>query len=128
MSYFKFRSVKKLYFIIFFLFGSLVITAQKPVPARPRILISTDIGGTDPDDNQSMIHFLMYSNRFNTEGLISSPSYGHGSKQNILAMIALYQKDLPKLQNHEKGFPSPDSLRAICKQGRQGAAPLAGYT
>ena len=36
--------------------------AQNPVPERPRILISTDIGGTDPDDNQSMTHLLMYSN------------------------------------------------------------------
>ncbi len=80
------------------------MVAQKPVPVKPRILISTDIGGTDPDDNQSMIHFLMYSDLFNTEGLISSPSYGHGTKQHILDMIALYEKDLPKLQKHAKAF------------------------
>src|SRR4051794_15564047 len=72
----KLRIVYKLYFHFTLLFCSIMVTAQKPVPVRPRILISTDIGGTDPDDNQSMIHFLMYSNRFNTEGLISSPSYG----------------------------------------------------
>ena len=102
--------------------------SQKPVPVKPRILISTDIGGTDPDDNQSMIHFLMYSNLFNTEGLISSPSYGHGSKQNIVDMIALYEKDLPQLNKHAKGFPTADALRAISKQGKQGAAPFAGYS
>ncbi|HWI89803.1 MAG TPA: nucleoside hydrolase-like domain-containing protein [Flavisolibacter sp.] len=107
---------------------SFTLIAQKSVPVKPRILISTDIGGTDPDDNQSMIHFLMYCNLFNTEGVISSPSYGKGSKQEILRMIALYEKDLPKLQKHAKGFPSPDALRAITKQGRQGAAPLKGYT
>ena len=107
---------------------SFTLIAQKPVPVKPRILISTDIGGTDPDDNQSMIHFLMYSNLFNTEGLISSPSYGKGSKEEILRMIALYEKDLPKLQQHAKGFPSPDALRAITKQGKQGAAPFKGYT
>ena len=101
--------------------------AQKPVPVKPRILISTDIGGTDPDDNQSMTHFLMYSNMFETEGLISSPSYGHGSKQNILDMIDLYEKDLSKLQKHSKDYPSPDALREICKQGRHGAAPFIGY-
>ena len=48
---------------------------------KPRVLISTDIGGTDPDDNQSMIHLLMYANEFDIEGLISSPSYGSGSKE-----------------------------------------------
>lgn len=104
-----------------------MLMAQKPVPVKPRIVISTDIGGTDPDDNQSMAHFLMYSNLFNTEGLVSSPSYGNGSTQNILTMIDLYEKDLPKLQQHAKGYPAPNALRAICKQGRHGAAPYAGY-
>ena len=47
------------------------IFGQKPVPEKPRILISTDIGGTDPDDNQSMTHLLMYNNLFNIEGLLS---------------------------------------------------------
>jgi len=121
-------TVNKLFFLSCVLCCSLILTAQKPVPVKPRILISTDIGGTDPDDNQSMIHFLMYSNMFHTEGLISSPSYGHGTKQNILDMIALYEKDLPKLKKHANGFPSPDALRAICKQGRQGAAPYKGFT
>lgn len=118
----------KLILVSCFLFCSGIVTSQKPVPVKPRILISTDIGGSDPDDNQSMIHFLMYSNRFNTEGLISSPSYGHGSKQNILEMIALYEKDLPKLKTHGNDFPAPNLLRSICKQGRQGLAPFAGYT
>lgn len=115
-------------FFLCFLCSSLLITAQKHIPIKPRILISTDIGGTDPDDNQSMIHFLMYSNRFNTEGLVSSPSYGKGNKEEILRMIDLYEKDLPKLQKQENGFPAADALRAICKQGRKGAAPYAGYT
>jgi hypothetical protein len=105
----------------------LAVIAQKPVPVKPRIVISTDIGGTDPDDNQSMAHFLMYSHLFQTEGLISSPSYGFGTKQQILDMIDLYEKDLPALQQHIKDFPAPDALRAVCKQGRQGAAPYAGY-
>lgn len=102
-------------------------TAQNPVPVKPRILISTDIGGTDPDDNQSMTHFLMYSNLFQTEGLISSASYGNGSKQHIIGMIDLYEKDLPKLSQNAKGYPAPNALKAICKQGRKGAAPFKGY-
>ena len=95
--------------------------------AKPRIIISSDIGGTDPDDNQSMIHLLMYSDMFQIEGLISSPSYGEGSKEEILKMIDLYKNDLPKLKEHSDGFPTPESLRAICKQGRKGAAPFVGY-
>lgn len=105
-----------------------VLACRKSVAVKPRILISTDIGGTDPDDNQSMAHLLMYSNRFDIEGLVSSPSYGNGSKAEILRMIDLYQADLPKLQAHESGFPAPDYLRSVCKQGAHGAAPYAGYS
>ncbi|SDK98826.1 protein of unknown function [Catalinimonas alkaloidigena] len=95
--------------------------------AKPRILISTDIGGTDPDDFQSMIHFLMYADRFQTEGLLSSP-YGPGRKEAILAMIDLYAQDLPRLQAHADGFPAPDSLRSVTKQGAVDAAPYPGWS
>ncbi|NPD91655.1 DUF1593 domain-containing protein [Prevotella sp. PMUR] len=102
--------------------------AQKPVPERPRILISTDIGGTDPDDNQSMMHYLLYSNEFDCEGLVSSPSFGDGDKSEILRMIDIYEEDLPKLKQHARRYPSPEYLRSITKQGRHGAAPLVGYS
>lgn len=104
-----------------------MVQAQHPTPSKPRVLISTDIGGTDPDDNQSMAHLLMYSDRFQLEGLVSSPSYGNGRKEEILRMIDLYEKDLPKLLAHQQGFASPNYLRAITKQGRRGGAPYAGY-
>ncbi|MEQ8678768.1 MAG: DUF1593 domain-containing protein, partial [Cyclobacteriaceae bacterium] len=39
---------------------------------KPRIIVSTDIGGTDPDDFQSMIHLLMYADLFQIEGLVST--------------------------------------------------------
>lgn len=94
---------------------------------RYRVLVSTDIGGTDPDDNQSMAHLLMYSDRFELEGLVSSPSYGAGHKGEILRMIDLYAEDLPRLRPHYPDLMSPEALRAIIKQGRKGAAPMCGY-
>ena len=103
------------------------IIAQQPLQVKPRVLISTDIGGTDPDDNQSMIHFLMYSDLFNVEGIVSSPSYGEGNKEQILHAIDLYEKDLPKLKKYKTDFPSPDYLRSVTKQGRHGSAPYYGY-
>ncbi|MDX5339849.1 MAG: DUF1593 domain-containing protein [Cyclobacteriaceae bacterium] len=113
-----------------FLFGFLVIISFTAFSQtqKPRVLISTDIGGTDPDDNQSMAHLLMYSDRFDLEGLVSSPSYGSGSTQEIFRMIDLYEKDLPKLEKHASGFAKPDFLRFITKQGRKGGAPFAGIT
>lgn len=105
----------------------LLVWAQKPTPTKPRILISTDIGGTDPDDNQSMAHLLMYSDKFTIEGLVSSPSYGKGSTSEILRMIDLYEKDLPKLQKHQKGLSTPAYLRSVTKQGQRGNSPYKGY-
>lgn len=67
--------------LISFCIGS---SAQQKVTQKPRILISTDIGGTDPDDNQSMAHLLMYSDNFQIEGLISSPSLGKVVKLKFL--------------------------------------------
>ncbi len=120
--------MKKFSFIFSLLLYSVALTAQQPVPVKPRILVSTDIGGTDPDDNQSMTHLLMYSDRFLIEGLVSSPSYGKGSKQEILRMIGLYEKDLPKLKQHQNHLADPDYLRSITKQGNYGSAPYKGYT
>lgn len=93
----------------------------------PRVLVSTDIGGTDPDDNQSMAHLLMFSDRFEIEGLVSSPSYGAGGKEEILRMIDLYEQDLPRLRERCPDLKSPDALRAVTKQGRRGAAPCCGF-
>ena len=90
-------------------------------------MVSTDIGGTDPDDNQSMAHLLMYSNEFDLEGLVSSPSFGSGSTSEIFRMIDVYEQDLPKLKLHEPGLMEPDALRQLVKQGRTEELPPCGY-
>ncbi len=53
------------------------------------MIVSTDIGGTDPDDFQSMVHLLAYADMFEIEGLISSP-YGPGRREHILQVIDKY--------------------------------------
>ena len=103
------------------------IISKNDVPQRPRVLISTDIGGTDPDDNQSMIHLMMYSDSFDLEGLVSSPSFGEGSKEEILRMIDLYEEDYPKLKKCYSNLMSPKDLRSITKQGRKGLSTFKGY-
>jgi hypothetical protein len=91
-----------------------------------RILVSTDIGGTDPDDNQSMAHLLMYSDLFDIEGLVSSPSFGLGNASEIHRMIDLYEQDYPVLKRHAEVM-SPDSLRKLVKQGRTSELPPCGF-
>src|SRR5215203_3166682 len=92
---------------------------------RHRVLVSTDIGGTDPDDQQSMVHLLLYADVFDLEGLVSSP-YGPGRKSHILEVIDRYERDYPNLRSHSARYPAPDALRAITKQGETEVAPYGG--
>lgn len=94
---------------------------------RHRIVVSTDIGGTDPDDFQSMVHLLVYADVLDIEGLISSP-YGPGRKQHILDVIDCYDKDYANLKTYSNTYPTPDELRRITKQGETDVAPYAGVS
>jgi len=67
--------------------------------ARYRVIVTTDIGGSDPDDFQSMVHYLLYSDMFDTEGLISS-AWGDGRVSDIYTVIDAYEKDYPNLIKH----------------------------
>ena len=89
-----------------------------------RVIVSTDIGGTDPDDFQSMVHLLLYADVLEIEGLIASP-FGPGRKNHILEVIDLYEKDYPNLSTHSENYPTADYLRSITKQG---GTEVAGYT
>lgn len=93
---------------------------------RHRVIVSTDIGGTDPDDFQSLVHLLLYSDILDIEGIISSP-YGEGRKKDILQVIDYYQEDFKNLKSYSENYPTPDFLRAISKQGELKRAPHHGY-
>jgi hypothetical protein len=93
---------------------------------RYRVLVSSDIGGTDPDDSQSMVHYLLYSDVFDTEGFISSPM-GKGRVDHFLEVIDAYEQDYDKLCRYG-AYPAPDHLRSMVKQGAIDPAPDRGYT
>lgn len=92
---------------------------------RYRIIVSTDIGGTDPDDFQSLVHLLVYADCFDIEGLVSSP-YGPGRKGHILKVIDCYEQDYANLKTYSDKYPPPDALRNFTKQGETQVAPYAG--
>src|SRR5512144_3421107 len=83
---------------------------------RPRVLVSSDIGGTDPDDFQSMAHLLVYADALDLEGLISTP-YGPGRKRHILEVIDAYEEDYRNLKTYSAHYPTPANLRSITRQG-----------
>lgn len=117
----------KLLRLLFLLALPLLAAAEPPSPnARPRVIVSTDIGGTDFDDFQSMVHLLLYADVLDLEGLVSSP-YGPGRKAHLLEVIDRYERDYPALRSHSARYPAPSELRGIAKQGETEVAPYAGF-
>lgn len=95
--------------------------------ARPRVIVSTDIGGTDFDDFQSLVHLLVYADAVDLEGMIASPwGEDRDRKRHLLALVDLYAHDYPNLVTHSPRYPAPERLRSLCKQGGLDAAGLSG--
>jgi hypothetical protein len=98
-------------------------TNPQTTAGRPRLIVLTDIGGGDPDDQQSMIRLLLHSNEFDIEGLIASaPTLDSlketGTKpQLIRELVDAYGQVRENLARHAAGFPEPARLREVIKSG-----------
>lgn len=92
---------------------------------RPRLAILTDIGG-DPDDQQSMIRLMVYSNHFRLGALVATAAGTRGELKNattradlIREIIMAYGKVRPGLMMHESGWPMAESLLDKVKSGNR---------
>lgn len=94
---------------------------------RLRVIVSTDIGGSDADDFQSLVHYLLYADLFDTEGILSSP-WGAGRRSDVLRVIDAYQRDWPRLRGEDPRYPDPEYVREIAKQGAVDFAPWKGWS
>ncbi len=100
---------------LYLYFTIILVSAFVTFAAKPRVIISTDIGG-DPDDFQSLAHYLVYADLFDTEGLISTPPGGPGRLAQIHQTLDAYKSDYPKLQTYG-AYPSYDQLKSVSVQG-----------
>src|SRR4030095_4014690 len=84
-----------------------------------RVLVLTDIEA-DPDDTQSLIRFLLYSNQWDVEGLVATTSIHQQARvapESIVKVLEAYKKVQPNLLKHEKGYPAYEVLRSKVKRG-----------
>ncbi len=87
---------------------------------RSRVIVLTDIGG-DPDDQESMVRFLLYSNEFDVEGLLATTSRHLPAQVNpnqINARVDAYAAVLPNLRIHARNYPTAEYLRQRIAAGR----------
>ena len=93
-----------------------------PYVEKQRVVVMTDIAN-EPDDQMSMVRFLVYSNQFDVEGLIATTStwMKNTVRPDVLqALVAAYDEVRPNLLKHEPGFPAADALRAVIASGQPG--------
>lgn len=96
--------------------------ASATLSARPRVIIMADIGGFEPDDQQSFVRLLLYSNEMDLRGIIGQNSCyapDRGDSQVFLRIIDAYDTVRPNLLVHAEGWPAADSLRAVVREGQR---------
>jgi hypothetical protein len=108
---------------ITFLICLVVLIAFQSVHAdeypKQRLIVLTDMGA-DPDDQQSLVRLLLYSNQIDIEGLIATTSVWQKTRlrpEYITDIIRAYEQVRPNLANHEAGYPEAGDLLAMVKMG-----------
>src|SRR3954469_3062800 len=115
--------------------GTATTAAQAPESAPPRlaaridpyspkirVVVLTDIAN-EPDDQMSMVRFLVYSNQFDVEGLVATTSTWMRDRVRpdvIRTLIDAYDQVQPNLSKHQGGFPTAPVLRGVVASGQPG--------
>jgi len=87
---------------------------------KSRVLVLTDISN-EPDDEESLVRFLVYANEYDVEGLIAATSTWLKSAPRedlIRAALDAYERVQPTLLVHASGFPAAAALRAVTATGQ----------
>lgn len=106
----------------FFIIFGLMVNSQILFPQdiqKHRAVILTDIEA-DPDDTESLVRLLLYSNEIDIKGIIATTSCWQTNRiapESIKKVIGAYGKVRSNLLNHETGYPGTEELLMKVKQG-----------
>jgi hypothetical protein len=94
------------------------IAGEAVAGQRLRLLIETDLGG-DPDDEQSLVRFLLYSNEWDVEGIICNRARAR-DRENLnkertglgiaRRLLDAYGQCRPHLVKHDPRYPTKADL------------------
>jgi hypothetical protein len=111
--------MKATFSLLLFLF----VFALKSISAQPtqkhRVIILSDIEA-EPDDIESFVRLVLYSNVIDIKGMIATTSIWHKNRvdpESIRKVVRAYGKVQPNLLKHEAGFPDEKTLLSLVKQG-----------
>ena len=103
--------------------GSRVVAAAKielVETEKQRVIVLTDISN-EPDDEESMVRFLVYSNEYDVEGLIATTSVWLRETirpDRIRRQVEAYGRVRNNLLKHASGYPTAEYLSSVIKDGR----------
>lgn len=103
--------------LILLIFFSQIVSSQEK--QRDRVIILTDVEN-EPDDSESLVRLLLYSNLIDINGIIATTSVHMKNEvhpESIKKVILAYGNIQPNLSKHETGFPEAGSLLQVVKQG-----------
>lgn len=81
---------------------------------RPRVIVTSD---GEIDDECSLVRFLLYTNEWDVEGIITSSSQYHWQGHRWAGddwaqpYLEAYSKVYPSLVGHDPGYPAPELLK-----------------
>ena len=84
-------------------------------PGKQRVIVLTDITN-EPDDQQSLVRFLVYANEFDVEGLVATTSVHLKNKvrpDKIEELVNAYDVVRDNLARHAPEYPEASFLRNI---------------
>lgn len=87
---------------------------------KQRVIVLTDISN-EPDDEESLVRFLVYSNEYDVEGLIATTSVWLRDTvrpERIRERVLAYGRVRDNLLKHAAGYPTQEHLLGVIKSGR----------
>jgi hypothetical protein len=89
-----------------------------------RVIIETDAGG-DPDDEQSLVRFLLYVNEWDVEGILCTRPKTRADNANpartgldvVRRLLDAYGQVYPKLSLNKPGYPTKQALWKVTVAG-----------
>jgi hypothetical protein len=115
--------------IVAIILSSCTLLGRATGEELPRVIIMSDIGGSEPDDKESFVRLLLYSNELDLVGLIGANSQfgiNRGDTTVFEQIIDAYSQIRPNLLQHSEGYPEADDLRSIVRSGQRSHIGMDG--
>ncbi|KAH8812933.1 hypothetical protein F5884DRAFT_843988 [Xylogone sp. PMI_703] len=107
-------------FIFFkFILFTIVSQCERRQIDKPRVFLLSDIAN-EPDDAQSFVRLMVYSNEFHLQGLVATTSVWLNDTtrpDQMHEIVDTYAETLPNLQKHASGWPEAEHLKGMIVSG-----------